>query len=69
MMKPGDESVPPTGHREVAVTREDEMPASSIDSRRSASDREWFERIVVELLSDLYGTALRLTRNRAMRWT
>lgn len=31
----------------------------------SAADREWFESIVVELLPDLFGTALRLTRNRA----
>jgi len=47
------------------VTLEDRAPKSAIDSGRSAADREWFERIVVELLSDLYGTALRLTRNRA----
>jgi RNA polymerase sigma-70 factor (ECF subfamily) len=36
-----------------------------IDSAASASEREWFESIVVELLPDLFGTALRLTRNRA----
>ena len=36
-----------------------------IDSAPSASEREWFEAIVVELLPDLFGTALRLTRNRA----
>jgi RNA polymerase sigma-70 factor (ECF subfamily) len=29
-----------------------------------AADREWFEGTVVELLPDLFGTALRLTRNR-----
>jgi RNA polymerase sigma-70 factor (ECF subfamily) len=37
----------------------------AIDSGRSAADREWFECTVVALLSDLFGTALRLTRNRA----
>ena len=35
------------------------------DSAPSASEREWFESTVVELLPDLFGTALRLTRNRA----
>jgi RNA polymerase sigma-70 factor (ECF subfamily) len=35
------------------------------ESGRSAADREWFECTVVESLSDLFGTALRLTRNRA----
>jgi RNA polymerase sigma-70 factor (ECF subfamily) len=50
---------------EVAVTPEDGVTVGTIDSRRSAADREWFQGIVVELLSDLYGTALRLTRNRA----
>jgi RNA polymerase sigma-70 factor (ECF subfamily) len=29
------------------------------------TDRDWFETVVVESLSDLFGTALRLTRNRA----
>ena len=47
------------------MTPEDGLPVGAIDSARSAADREWFECIVVELLSDLYGTALRLTRNRA----
>ena len=47
------------------MTPEDSVPACAIDSGRSAADRDWFERIVVELLSDLYGAALRLTRNRA----
>jgi RNA polymerase sigma-70 factor, ECF subfamily len=37
----------------------------AIDPRRPAADRDWFEGAVVELLSDLFGTALRLTRNRA----
>lgn len=60
-----DVPVPHTANREVAVTPEDGVPACAIDSGRSAADRDWFERIVVELLSDLYGTALRLTRNRA----
>ena len=55
----------PQANREVAVTPENEVPVRAIDSGRSAADREWFEGIVVELLSDLYGTALRLTRNRA----
>jgi RNA polymerase sigma-70 factor (ECF subfamily) len=32
---------------------------------RSAADREWFAGAIVELLPDLFGTALRLTRNRA----
>jgi DNA-directed RNA polymerase specialized sigma24 family protein len=41
------------------------MPVGAIDSERSAADREWFGGIVVDLLPDLYGTALRFTRNRA----
>ena len=41
------------------------MPVRPIDSGRSAADRDWFECLVVELLPDLYGTALRLTRNHA----
>jgi RNA polymerase sigma-70 factor (ECF subfamily) len=36
-----------------------------MDQDLSAADREWFESMVVELLPDLFGTALRLTRNRA----
>ena len=36
-----------------------------IDSVPSASEHEWFESTVVELLPQLFGTALRLTRNRA----
>jgi RNA polymerase sigma-70 factor, ECF subfamily len=47
------------------VTPEDGVPVRAIDSGRSTADREWFECTVVELLSDLFGTALRLTRNRA----
>jgi RNA polymerase sigma-70 factor (ECF subfamily) len=45
------------------ATSEDGMlkPATS----PSPAEREWFERTVVELLSDLFGTALRMTRNRA----
>ncbi len=35
------------------------------ESAASAADRTWFERIVVDLLPDLFGAALRLTRNRA----
>jgi RNA polymerase sigma-70 factor (ECF subfamily) len=48
----------------MAVTPDCGMPVQAIDSVRSA-DRAWFERCVVDLLSDLFGTALRLTRNRA----
>jgi len=44
------------------VTPESEVRAT--DSGRTAADREWFECAVIELLSDLFGTALRLTRNR-----
>jgi RNA polymerase sigma-70 factor, ECF subfamily len=47
------------------VTREDPVPARPMDAGQAASDQEWFERSVVELLSDLFGTALQLTRNRA----
>ena len=31
----------------------------------SSADRQWFEREVIDALPDLFGTALRLTRNRA----
>ncbi|HKE46059.1 MAG TPA: sigma-70 family RNA polymerase sigma factor [Steroidobacteraceae bacterium] len=41
------------------------MPVHVIAAARSEADRAWFERSIVELLSDLFGTALRLTRNRA----
>jgi RNA polymerase sigma-70 factor, ECF subfamily len=47
------------------VTPEDAVPVRAIDAGRSATDREWFEGTVVALLPDLFGTALRLTRNRA----
>jgi len=47
------------------VTSDDRGPVRAIESSRSAADREWFECTVVEMLSDLFGTALRLTRNRA----
>jgi RNA polymerase sigma-70 factor (ECF subfamily) len=47
------------------VIPEDGVSVPAIDSGRSAADREWFECTVVALLSDLFGTALRLTRNRA----
>jgi RNA polymerase sigma-70 factor (ECF subfamily) len=46
------------------VTSED-AATHAVDIDRSAADREWFECAVVEVLSDLFGTALRLTRNRA----
>jgi sigma-70-like protein len=54
-----------TATPEVAVIPEDGVSVPAIDSGRSAADREWFECTVVALLSDLFGTALRLTRNRA----
>ena len=38
------------------------MPADAVVS---SADRDWFEAIVVEVLPDLFGAALRLTRNRA----
>jgi RNA polymerase sigma-70 factor, ECF subfamily len=34
-------------------------------TRPTPADREWFEKSVMALLPDLFGTALRLTRNRA----
>jgi RNA polymerase sigma-70 factor, ECF subfamily len=37
----------------------------SADAVRPPADCEWFESTVVELLPDLFGAALRLTRNRA----
>jgi RNA polymerase sigma-70 factor (ECF subfamily) len=37
----------------------------SADPTPPCSDRDWFERTVVEILPDLFGAALRLTRNRA----
>jgi RNA polymerase sigma-70 factor (ECF subfamily) len=37
---------------------------TTVDASRSAADRDWFEGAVIELLSDLFGTALRMTRNR-----
>jgi len=49
---------------ELAVPPQAEAPARPLDFGRPAADREWFERVVVSLLSDLYGTALRLTRKR-----
>jgi DNA-directed RNA polymerase specialized sigma24 family protein len=39
--------------------------AISQEALVTTADREWFERMVAELLPDLFGTALRLTRNRA----
>jgi RNA polymerase sigma-70 factor (ECF subfamily) len=51
--------------RDVAVGPQDDAPARPTDSGRPAADREWFEGVVVGLLSGLYGTALRLTRNRS----
>jgi len=43
----------------------DESHRGAPGSGRFAADREWFERTVLELLPELFGTALRLTRNRA----
>lgn len=42
-------------------------PLTALERRGSPADgdREWFECTVVELLPDLFGAALRLTRNRA----
>lgn len=37
----------------------------SVQAAHAPADREWFESAVVELLPDLFGAALRLTRNRA----
>jgi RNA polymerase sigma-70 factor, ECF subfamily len=54
-----------TANHEAAVTSSDPAPRGAVDSRPSAADREWFERTAIELLPDLFGTALRLTRNRA----
>ena len=51
--------------REVTVTPEEAVPDRARGAGRSAADRAWFEGEVVELLSDLFGTALRLCRNRA----
>ena len=50
-------------HQEAMATSQDGVlkPATG----PSPAEREWFEHTVVELLSDLYGTALRMTRNRA----
>ena len=47
------------------MTLEDGAGMRAIDPCRSAADHDWFEHVVLELLPDLYGTALRLTRNRA----
>ena len=47
------------------MTVEDGVAIREMESVRSPADRAWFEGIVVELLPDLYGTALRLTRNSA----
>ena len=45
---------------------EEERRAGSADpsARLSEADRDWFAREVIGLLPDLYGTALRFTRNR-----
>jgi RNA polymerase sigma-70 factor, ECF subfamily len=47
------------------LTSEGEAPGGAVEAGRPAATAEWFERTVVELLPDLFGTALRLTRNRA----
>jgi RNA polymerase sigma-70 factor, ECF subfamily len=54
---------PGTAHEGLSATRGKEHPAARAD--RSAADRQWFEDAIVELLPDLFGAALRLTRNRA----
>jgi RNA polymerase sigma-70 factor (ECF subfamily) len=53
-----------TANPEVGVTREGQLPAGATAGPPDA-DHEWFERSVVALLPDLFGTALQLTRNRA----
>jgi RNA polymerase sigma-70 factor (ECF subfamily) len=47
------------------VTPERKVPVRAMAADRSEAERKWFESRIVELLSDLFGTALRLTRNRA----
>jgi RNA polymerase sigma-70 factor (ECF subfamily) len=59
------QELPRPANREVAATPQDQVPVHRVPSPRSAADREWFEGLVVGMLPDLYGTALRLTRNRA----
>jgi RNA polymerase sigma-70 factor (ECF subfamily) len=54
---------PDTAGQDIAATPEGEVPAIGHDS--SAAEHEWFERTVLEMLPALFGTALRLTRNRA----
>jgi hypothetical protein len=46
---------------EVEVTSDDRSRPIAVEPGRSAADCEWFEQTVLELLSDLFGTALRLT--------
>jgi len=52
-------------NQEIAVTPEDGGLVGAIEPGQPASVREWFEGAVVELLPELFGTALRMTRNRA----
>jgi RNA polymerase sigma-70 factor (ECF subfamily) len=47
----------------VPATPDDQPRATGHEP--SAVDRDWFECAVVELLPDMFGAALRLTRNRA----
>jgi RNA polymerase sigma-70 factor (ECF subfamily) len=60
---PADVPAPHAAEPGVGATPSDQSPA--MDQDLLAADREWFESMVVELLPDLFGTALRLTRNRA----
>jgi RNA polymerase sigma-70 factor (ECF subfamily) len=57
--------MPRPANREVVATPQDQVPVRRVHATRSAADREWFEGLVVGMLPDLYGTALRLSRNRA----
>jgi RNA polymerase sigma-70 factor (ECF subfamily) len=59
----GDVPTSDTARQGVSATGGDRLRTTGLDS--SDADREWFEGAVVELLPDLFGTALRLTRNRA----
>jgi RNA polymerase sigma-70 factor (ECF subfamily) len=54
---------PDTAEQGIPAAADGQVSVTAQDS--SAAEREWFERAIVELLPNLFGTALRLTRNRA----
>src|SRR5262245_42911449 len=54
-----------TAWEAAAVTPDEPVSGPATESGRPGNDCEWFERTVVELLPALFGTALRLSRNRA----